>query len=61
MSERQHKSTEKVRLVSAHNFLWVTDGVVGIRLRLGVMWRRGLRNVCAYICVCMLEVGVRYL
>lgn len=22
-----------------------------VRLRLGVMWRRGLRNVCAYMCV----------
>lgn len=30
-----------------------------VRLRLEVMWRRGLRNVCAYMCV--LEVGVSYL
>ncbi len=27
MSEWQNKSTEKVSLVSAHSFLWVTDGV----------------------------------
>lgn len=25
----ENKSAEKVRLVSAHSFLWVTDGVVG--------------------------------
>lgn len=26
-------------------------GEQNVRLRLGVMWRRGLRNVCAYMCV----------
>lgn len=36
-------------------------GEQNVKLSLGVMWRRGLRNVCAYMCVCacvcMLEVG----
>ena len=29
MSEWLNKSSEKVSRVSAHSFLWVTDGVVG--------------------------------
>lgn len=53
MSDWQNKSTEKGQAGVDTQFSlghrW--RGGQSVRLRLGVMWRRGLRNVCARACV----------
>lgn len=48
----KNKSTEKVRPVSAHSFLWVTDGV-NVRLRLWGYVEEGVLGMSVHICVCV--------